>query len=124
MTGTNPSRPDSTTTASKSSQEICVLHCEQPKQDDPFQQLYDELRPAFDAATRSAQEATRLWRNAALDASARLREHASDYMDKTREHARDCATQASTYVAQQPLKSVAIAAAAGAALAMLLSRRR
>ena len=49
----------------------------------------------------------------AAETSAQAREKLNEYGEKT-----------SAYVAQQPLKSMAIAAAAGAALALLLGRRR
>lgn len=75
--------------------------------------LRDDVLPAFDALADRMQELTARGKAAASDASAQARVK----LDETRE-------RTSAYVAEKPLQSMAIAAAAGAVLALLLGRRR
>lgn len=93
------------------------LRREQPEPgapaDDPMQRLYDDLRPAVDALAARAQEAARRYNAAAGDAGERLRQQARIYADRT-----------SAYVVEQPLKALTMAAAAGAAFALLMGGRR
>jgi len=75
--------------------------------------LREDVQPTIDALTARMQELAERGKAMAAETSAQAREKLNDYGEKT-----------SAYVAQQPLKSMAIAAAAGAALALLLGRRR
>ena len=75
--------------------------------------LREDVQPAIDALSARVQELAERGKALASQTSAQTREKLNEYSEKT-----------STYVAQQPLKSMAIAAAAGAALALLLGRRR
>ena len=58
------------------------------------------------------------------DLGTRGKAAASKANQQAREKLSDVAEQTSTYVAEKPFKSMAIAAAAGAVLALLLGRRR
>ncbi|ARU05595.1 hypothetical protein CCO03_13690 [Comamonas serinivorans] len=80
--------------------------------DDKARTIRDELRPAIDALNARVQ-----------DLASRTRQAACDKRDQTKETVQAYADRTSAYVVEQPLKSVAIAAAAGAVLALLLGRR-
>ena len=75
--------------------------------------IRDDLRPSIDALTARVQEFAERTKQTAFEKRDQTKETVQAYADKT-----------SAYVVDQPLKSVAIAAAAGAALALLLGRRR
>lgn len=75
--------------------------------------IRDDLRPSIDALTARVQDFAERTKQAAFEKRDQTKETVQAYADKT-----------SAYVVDQPLKSVAIAAAAGAALALLLGRRR
>lgn len=83
------------------------------KADAGVRSLREDLQPAIDAVACRAQDAAQRCRAAVSDGAAQARAQARLYADKT-----------SAYVAEQPLKSMAMAAAAGALLALLLGRRR
>ena len=74
--------------------------------------LRDDLRPSIDALTARVQDFAERTKQAAFEKREQTKETVQAYADKT-----------SAYVVDQPLKSVAIAAAAGAVLALLLGRR-
>jgi ElaB/YqjD/DUF883 family membrane-anchored ribosome-binding protein len=57
------------------------------------------------------------------DFAERAKQTACDKRDQTKETVQAYADKTSAYVVEQPLKAVAIAAAAGAVLGMLLTRR-
>ena len=78
------------------------------KADAKVRSLREDVKPAIDAISSRVHDMA-----AAAETSAQTREKLNEYTDKT-----------SAYVAEQPLKSMAIAAAAGAALALLMGRRR
>lgn len=75
--------------------------------------LRDDLQPTIESLSAQVHELT-----------ARGKAAAADARQQTRETLSDVAEQTSAYVAEKPFKSMAIAAAAGAALALLLGRRR
>ena len=77
------------------------------------QSIRDDLRPSIDALSARVQDFAERTKQAAFEKRDQTKETVQAYADKT-----------SAYVVDQPLKSVAIAAAAGAVLAMLLGRRR
>lgn len=83
------------------------------KADAKVRTLREDIKPAIDAVA---------WR--VQDAAHRCREVAADTTAQAREKARQCADKTTAYVQEQPLKSMAMAAAAGAVLALLLGRRR
>lgn len=75
--------------------------------------LRGELQPTIESLSAQVHELTARGKAAAADAG-----------QQTRDKLSDVAEQTSAYVAEKPFKSMAIAAAAGAALALLLGRRR
>ena len=75
--------------------------------------LRDDLQPTIESLSAQVHELTARGKAAAADAS-----------QQTRDKLSEVAEQTSAYVAEKPFKSMAIAAAAGAALALLLGRRR
>jgi ElaB/YqjD/DUF883 family membrane-anchored ribosome-binding protein len=75
--------------------------------------LRRSLDPAIDELAHRAQDYARRGKGLAIDASAKARQAVSQYADAT-----------SRYVADQPVKAVLIAAAAGAIIAALLVSRR
>lgn len=77
------------------------------------EQAYDTTRNFADASLDQAQRFARRNLNAASDARARAQKALSRYADNTGD-----------YVANQPIKSVLIAAAAGAAIAALFLSAR
>lgn len=78
-----------------------------------LRQLRDEFQPTIESLSAQARELHARGKAAAADASAQAREKLNGV-----------ANQTSAYVAEKPLQSIAIAAAAGAALALLLGRKR
>lgn len=78
-----------------------------------LRQMLDELQPTVDSLSAQARELAGRGRAAAADARTQARDKLSGV-----------ASQTSAYVAEKPLQSMAIAAAAGAALALLLGRRK
>ena len=83
------------------------------KADAKVRSLREDVKPAIDAISSRVHDMAARGKAAAAETSAQTREKLNEYTDKT-----------SAYVAEQPLKSMAIAAAAGAALALLMGRRR
>ena len=83
------------------------------KADAKVRSLREDVKPAIDAISSRVHDMAARGKAAAAETSAQTREKLNEYTDKT-----------SAYVAEQPLKSMAIAAAAGAALALLVGRRR
>ncbi|WP_028603161.1 glycine zipper domain-containing protein [Ottowia thiooxydans] len=83
------------------------------KADAKVRSLRDDIKPAIDAISARVQVMAEQGKAAASDTTAQAREKFNDVAHKT-----------SAYVAEQPMKSMAIAAAAGAVVAMLLGRRR
>ena len=83
------------------------------KADAKVRSLREDIKPAIDAVGARVHEMAARGRASASETSAQARDKFNEYSDKT-----------SAYVTQQPLKAMAIAAAAGAALALLLGRRR
>jgi ElaB/YqjD/DUF883 family membrane-anchored ribosome-binding protein len=83
------------------------------KADAKVRSLREDMQPTIDAISSRVQDIAARSKAAASDTSAQAREKINEYSEKT-----------SAYVSDQPLKSMAIAAAAGAALAILLGRRR
>lgn len=83
------------------------------KADVKVRTLREDIKPAIDAISGRVQNMAEHGRAAYAEKSAQAREKLNTAADKT------CA-----YVSEQPMKSMAIAAAAGAVLAMLLGRRR
>lgn len=75
--------------------------------------LRASIDPAIDHIANKAQELARRSSALALDARAKAQQRLSEYADVT-----------TRYVAEQPVKSVLIAAAAGAVIAALLVSRR
>ncbi len=75
--------------------------------------LQDDLKPTIDALSARVQDMAARGKVAATETTAQAREKLNQVSDRT-----------SAYVAEQPLKSMAIAAAAGAAIAWLLGRKR
>ena len=74
--------------------------------------IRDDLRPSIDALTARVQ-----------DFAERTKQVCGEKRDQTKETVQAYADKTSAYVVDQPLKAVAIAAAAGAVLALLLGRR-
>ena len=83
------------------------------KADAKVRSLREDIKPAIDAVSARVQDMAARGKAAAAETSAQAREKLNEYSERT-----------SSYVAEQPLKSMAIAAAAGAVLAMLMGRRR
>ena len=83
------------------------------KADAKVRTLRDDIRPAIDAVSSPVQ-----------DMAARAKAAAAQTREQTREKVNEYADRTSAYVQDQPLKSMAIAAAAGALVALLLGRRR
>ncbi len=83
------------------------------KADSKVRSLRDDIKPAIDAVSSRVQ-----------DMAARGKAAAAQTRDQTRDKVNEYADRTSAYVVDQPLKSVAIAAAAGALAALLLGRRR
>ena len=75
--------------------------------------LRASLDPAIDQIANKAQVLARRGKGLAVDASARAQQRFNQYSDMT-----------SRYVAEQPMKAVLIAAAAGAVIAALLVSSR
>ena len=95
---------------------VTILISEEPvidKADAKVRSLREDVKPAIDAISSRVHDMAARGKAAAAETSAQTREKLNEYTDKT-----------SAYVAEQPLKSMAIAAAAGAALALLMGRRR
>ncbi len=80
---------------------------------DKVRDLRGNVEPAIDRLAARAQEAATRGIHAASDASAKVQRQISHYAEAT-----------GKYVAEQPVKSVLIAAAAGAALAALVMAAR
>jgi len=83
------------------------------KADARVRSLREDIKPAIDAVNARVQDMAARGRAAAAETSAQARDKFQAYSERT-----------SSYVAEQPLKSMALAAAAGAVVAMLLGRRR
>ena len=83
------------------------------KADAKVRTLRDDIRPAIDAVSSRVQDMAARGKAAAAQTREQTREKVNEYADRT-----------SAYVQDQPLKSMAIAAAAGALVALLLGRRR
>lgn len=75
--------------------------------------LREDIKPAIDAISSRVHDMAEQGRAAYAGKSAQAREKFNSVASKT-----------SAYVSEQPIKSIAIAAAAGAVLATLLGRRR
>lgn len=75
--------------------------------------LREDIKPAIDAISTRVQNMAEHGRAACAESSAQARKKLNAAASKT-----------SAYVSEQPMKSMAIAVAAGAALAFLLGRRR
>ena len=75
--------------------------------------LREDVKPAIDAISARVQ-----------DMAARGKQAATETGERTRAKVNQVADRTTAYVQDQPLKSMAIAAAAGAVLALLLGRRR
>ncbi|MBK6615529.1 hypothetical protein [Ottowia sp.] len=75
--------------------------------------LREDVQPAIDALSARVHDMAARGKAVAADTTAQTREKLGEVTDKT-----------SAYVAEKPLQSMAIAAAAGAVLALLLGRRR
>lgn len=80
---------------------------------DKVRDLRGTVEPAIDRLAARAQDVASRGINAASDASAKVQKQINHYADAT-----------GKYVAEQPVKSVLIAAAAGAALAALVMAAR
>lgn len=89
------------------------IHDALDKANTRLRQMLDELQPTVDSLSAQARELAGRGRAAAADARTQARDKLSGV-----------ASQTSAYVAEKPLQSMAIAAAAGAALALLLGRRK
>ena len=83
------------------------------KADAKVRSLREDVQPAIDAVSARVHDMAARGKAVAAETSAQAREKLHDVTDKT-----------SAYVSEQPLKSMAMAAAAGAALALLMGRRR
>lgn len=83
------------------------------KADAKVRTLRDDIRPAIDAVSSRVQDIAARGKAAVAQTREQTREKVNEYADRT-----------SAYVQDQPLKSMAIAAAAGALVALLLGRRR
>ena len=83
------------------------------KADAKVRSLREDVQPAIDAISSRVHDMAARGKAAATETSVHARDKFQEYSDKT-----------SAYVQDQPLKSMAIAAAAGAALALLMGRRR
>ncbi|MDO5623312.1 MAG: hypothetical protein Q4G71_01325 [Pseudomonadota bacterium] len=83
------------------------------KADAKVRTLREDLKPAIDAVACRVQDAAHRCKEVAADTTAQAKERAQLYADRT-----------TAYVQDQPLKSMAFAAAAGALVALLLGRRR
>ncbi len=83
------------------------------KADDKVRSLREDIKPAIDAVSSRVQ-----------DIAARGKAACAQTRDQTRDKVNEYADRTSAYVVDQPLKSVAIAAAVGAVAALLLGRRR
>ncbi len=83
------------------------------KADAKVRSLREDVQPAIDAISNRVHDMAARGKAAASETSAQARDKFQEYSEKT-----------SAYVTEQPLKSMAFAAVAGAALAMLLGRRR
>lgn len=83
------------------------------KADAKVRSLREDIKPAIDAVSSRVQ-----------DIAARGKAACAQTRDQTRDKVNEYADRTSAYVQDQPLKSVAIAAAAGAVVALLLGRRR
>jgi ElaB/YqjD/DUF883 family membrane-anchored ribosome-binding protein len=75
--------------------------------------LRSSIDPAIDQIATKAQDLARRGKGMAVDASAKAQQRFNEYADVT-----------SRYVAEQPMKAVLIAAAAGAIIAALLVSSR
>lgn len=75
--------------------------------------LREDVQPAIDALSARVQDMAARGKAVAAETTAQTREKLGEVSDKT-----------SAYVAEKPLQSMAVAAAAGAVLALLLGRRR
>lgn len=83
------------------------------KADAKVRSLREEVQPAIDAISSRVHDMAARGKAAASETGAHARDKFQQYSDKT-----------SAYVQEQPLKSMAIAAAAGAVVALLMGRRR
>ena len=83
------------------------------KADAKVRTLREDIKPAIDAVSSRVQDMAARGKAACAQTRDQTRDKVSEYADRT-----------SAYVVDQPLKSVAIAAAAGAVVALLLGRRR
>ena len=83
------------------------------KADAKVRTLREDIKPAIDAVSSRVQ-----------DMAARGKAACAQTADQTRDKVNEYADRTSAYVQDQPLKSMAIAAAAGALVALLLGRRR
>lgn len=83
------------------------------KADAKVRSLREDVQPAIDAISARVQD---------MAETAKVK--ATETADYSRERFNDMADRTSAYVQEQPLKSMAMAAAAGAVLAMLMGRRR
>ena len=81
--------------------------------DAKLRSLRDDLKPAIDALTERLERL-----------SDRGRQIYGDKADQTRAAVQGAADKTCAYVTDKPLQSVAMAAAAGAVLGLLLGRRR
>lgn len=83
------------------------------KADAKVRSLRDDLKPAIDAVSSRVQDMAARGKAVASETTTQARDKFNEYGEKT-----------SAYVQDQPLKSMAIAAATGAVLALMLGRRR
>lgn len=83
------------------------------KADAKVRSLREDVQPAIDAISSRVHDMAARGKAAASETGAQARDKFQEYSERT-----------STYVQEQPLKSMALAAAAGAALALLMGRRR
>ena len=83
------------------------------KAENKVRSLREDVKPAIDALAARMQ-----------DMAERGKEIAAETTAQTRDKFNDVANRTSSYVQDQPMKSMAIAAAAGAVVAMLMGRRR
>ena len=83
------------------------------KADAKVRSLRGDLKPAIEALSARMQDLAQQGKAVASDTTSQARDRFNDVANKT-----------SSYVSEKPMKSMAIAAAAGAVLAMLLGRRR
>lgn len=88
------------------------IHDALDKANTRLRQMLDELQPTVDSLSAQARE---------LAGRGRRRPPTGT---QARDKPSGVASQTSAYVAEKPLQSMAIAAAAGAALALLLGRRK